>query len=157
MICIFHIFLPIQPEEKNSVVFSSGKEYNKRQYIFCQTNQENEYYYTNEEGERYMSRLNCFIPGKEIEGIEEDFRSAQKIEQYRLGKAAIYIPEGFRWNYIPLQAITKADESFRVISGGHCVPIREKRPELDLVTESGTFQLQLEKEKSMKIVLDAIS
>ena len=45
-----------------------------------------------------MSRLNCFIPGKEIEGIEEDFRSAQKIEQYRLGKAAIYIPEGFRWN-----------------------------------------------------------
>ena len=90
-----------------------------------------------------MSRLNCFIPGKEIEGIEEDFRSAQKIEQYRLGKAAIYIPEGFRWN--------------RVISGGHCVPIREKRPELDLVTEIGTVHLQLEKEKSMKVVLDAIS
>ena len=104
-----------------------------------------------------MSRLKCLIPGKEIEGIKEDFRSAQKIEQYRLGKTALYIPVGFRWNYIPLQAITKAEDSFRVISGGHCVPIREKRPELDLVTESGTFHLQLEKEKSMRIVLDAIS
>ena len=103
-----------------------------------------------------MSRLNCFIPGKEIEGIEEDFRSAQKIEQYRLGKAAIYIPEGFRWNYIPLQAITKADESFRVISGGHCVPIREKRPEIDLVTAAGTYHVSLEKEESMQTILEML-
>ena len=103
-----------------------------------------------------MPKLINMVPGTEVEGINDDFRSSQKIEQYRLGKKALYIPEGFRWNYIPLQAIKEADESFRVISGGHCVPIREKRPELDLNTEIGTIHLQMEKENSMKAVQDAL-
>ncbi len=104
-----------------------------------------------------MPKLISLITGTEVEGITEDFRSAQKVEQYRLGKKALYIPEGFSWNYIPLHSVKKADKSFRVISGGHCVPFREKRPELDLDTEIGTIHLQMEKESSMQIVLEALN
>ena len=56
---------------------------------------------------------------------EEDFRSAARVEQYRISEAALYVPEGFHWKYIPLSAVEKAEESFRVISAGHCVPVRE--------------------------------
>ena len=103
-----------------------------------------------------MSRFKCLVTGKELENVEEDFRTAQKVEQYRIGKKALYLPEGLHWNYIPLESIIESKESFRVISAGHCVAVREKRPEIDLETEIGTIHLQLEKEKSLKTVLDAL-
>ena len=87
---------------------------------------------------------------------EEDFRSAARVEQYRVSETALYIPEGFRWKYIPFAAIEKAEESFRVISGGHCVPVREKRPELDLTVGSEVIHVQLEKETSMQTILSAM-
>ncbi len=93
---------------------------------------------------------------KGIENVREDFRGAQKVEQYRVGREALYLPEGLRWKYLPLRAIRKAEESFRVISAGHCVPVREKRPEIDLDTEAGTVHLQLEKQESLQKILDAL-
>lgn len=103
-----------------------------------------------------------FIPvpmleGKEIPDVKEDFRTSAKIEQYRIGKEALYLPEGLRWKYLPYRAIRQADESFRVISAGHCVPVREKRPEIDLVIETGTVHLSLEKPESLRKLLDAIN
>ena len=98
----------------------------------------------------------CMLKGKEIANSKEDFRNAVKIEQYRLGKDALYLPEGLRWKYIPLSEIRKAEESFRVISAGHCVPVREKRPEIDLEIETGTIHIQLEKQENMNLILTAI-
>ena len=98
----------------------------------------------------------CMLDGQEIESVKEDFRDAQRIEQYRISKAALYIPEGMRWKYIPLKAITQVDESFRVISAGHCVPVREKRPEIDLMTEAGKVHISLEKQTSMQKLLEAL-
>ncbi len=103
-----------------------------------------------------MFTPNCMVKGKELPDVKDDFREAQRVEQYRIGKKALYLPEGLRWNYIPLDEIQQADESFRVISAGHCVPVREKRPELDLVTAAGTVHLQLEKPASMQKVLEAL-
>ena len=96
------------------------------------------------------------VSGAELSNAAEDFRSARKIEQYRISDAALYFPEGLRWKYIPFHAIGKAEESFRVISAGHCVPVREKRPELDLTVGSETVHLQLEKPASMQAILDAL-
>ena len=98
----------------------------------------------------------CLVEGKNIPDAKEDFRIARKVEQYRISDAALYLPEGLRWNYIPLTEVQKADESFRVISAGHCVPVREKRPELDLVTSAGRIHLQLEKQDNMQIILEAL-
>ena len=97
------------------------------------------------------------IEGKSITDAKEDFRSAQRVEQYRISRQALYMPEGLRWKYIPLSEIEKVDESFRVISAGHCVPVREKRPELDLVTEIGPVHLQLEKQESMQKILSVLN
>ena len=58
--------------------------------------------------------------------------------------------------YIPLKAISQMEESFRVISAGHCVPVREKRPELDLITEAGTVHISLEKQASMQKLLEIL-
>jgi len=96
------------------------------------------------------------VEGPEPANIREDFQAAKRVEQYRVGKLALYFPDGLRWKYLPLDAILQIDESFRVISAGHCVPVRERRPEIDLVTKSGTFHVSLEKEESMQAVLEMI-
>ncbi len=103
-----------------------------------------------------MFTPNCLVEGKSIENAKEDFRTARRLEQYRISEKALYLPEGLRWNYIPLSEIQTAEESFRVISAGHCVPVREKRPELDLLTSAGKIHLQLEKQASMQAILDAL-
>ena len=100
-----------------------------------------------------MFKPNCLIPGKEIENPAEDFRGAQRIEQYRAGEKAIYLPEGLRWNYIPLSEIRSADEAHRVISAGHCVTVREERPALKLETSAGPMTLNLEKVESREKLL----
>lgn len=102
-----------------------------------------------------MAKLNCLIPGRELENASADFKAAQRVEQYRIGDAALYIPEGLKWNYLPLQTVKKAEESFRVISAGHCVAVREKRPEIDLTTEAGVFHISLEKQENMRRLLAA--
>ena len=45
-----------------------------------------------------MALLKCMLTGKEIADVKEDFRSASRVEQYRLGKEALYLPEGLRLN-----------------------------------------------------------
>ncbi len=78
-----------------------------------------------------MAVPKCMLKGKELDDVREDFRT-------------------------PLTEIQKVEESFRVISAGHCVPVREKRPEIDICTEEGTVHMQLEKQESMKEILNAI-
>ena len=103
-----------------------------------------------------MAKFVCMVPGKELGNAAEDFRAARRIEQYRISDAALYLPEGLRWKYIPLRAVDRVEESFRVISAGHCVPVREKRPELDLFVGAETVHLQLEKPDSMQAILKAL-
>ena len=103
-----------------------------------------------------MAKLVNMFPGKELDNPEEDFRSAVRVEQYRVSDKALYIPEGFRWKVLPFAAVDKAENSFRVISAGHCVPVREKRPELDLTVGTETVHLQLEKESSMQTILSML-
>ena len=67
-----------------------------------------------------MAKPVCMVPGKELPDAAEDFRGAKRIEQYRISEKALYLPEGLRWKYLPFSAIDKAEESFRVISAGHC-------------------------------------
>ena len=103
-----------------------------------------------------MAKPVCMVQGAELPDASEDFRSARRVEQYRVSDHALYLPEGLRWKYLPFGVIDRAEESFRVISAGHCVPIREKRPELDLLVGGETVHLQLEKQASLQAILDAI-
>ena len=100
-----------------------------------------------------MPKLSPLLEGKEIDSAAEDFRGAERIEQYRLGSAALYIPAGLRWNYIPLSAIESAEEAHRVVSAGKCVSVEVKRPTLRLTTGVGEFSLNLEKPESLQKML----
>ena len=96
------------------------------------------------------------VEGLTIENAKEDFRAAEKVEQYRISSRALYLPEGLKWKYLPLGAVKKAEESYRVVSAGHCVTVREKKPEIDLMTDTGPVHLQLEKQDSMRRIIDRI-
>ena len=37
------------------------------------------------------------LPGRELSDLKEDFRAAKKLEQYRLGEKAVYLPRGLSW------------------------------------------------------------
>ncbi|MBO5556544.1 MAG: hypothetical protein J5927_05115 [Oscillospiraceae bacterium] len=96
------------------------------------------------------------IPGKTIDDVRADFRAAERVEQYRLGQAAVYIPAGLRWNYIPRAEILQATSSHRTVSAGHCVTVQVKTPSLELVTSAGPFDLNLEKQASLDKFLAAL-
>ena len=98
----------------------------------------------------------CLLSGKDLPDAKEDFRAAKKLEQYRLGEKAVYLPRGLSWNYIPVSEIRRAEQTHRVISAGHCVTVREEKPAVDLETEQGVFTLNLEKPASVAAVLEAL-
>lgn len=86
-----------------------------------------------------------------------DFRGAKRVEQYRVGREALYLPAGLRWNYLPICAIEQAGEAHRVVSAGHCVTVREERPTLKLETAAGPVTLNLEKKESLVKLLKALN
>ena len=103
-----------------------------------------------------MAKYTSLVPGVEIDNAAEDFRAALKVEQYRVGKAAVYLPAGFRWEYVPLSAVVSADGSHRNVTAGHCVTVEMKMPMLELETSAGRMTLNLEKAESLQKLLDAI-
>ena len=103
-----------------------------------------------------MAKLTCLWEGKELDRIDADFRGAKRIEQYRLGAEALYLPQGLRWQYLPLREIRKAEPSHRVITAGHCVTVREEKPALDLIADAGTVTLNLERKESVEAILAAL-
>ena len=104
-----------------------------------------------------MAKFTCLLPGKELPELKDDFREALRLEQYRLGRLAVYLPRGFSWDYIPLSEITRTERSHRVVSAGHCVTVREEKPAVDLWAGESCFTLNLEKPASAQKVLEALS
>lgn len=104
-----------------------------------------------------MFEPESLIPGKTLEDAKADFRAAERVEQYRLGKQAVYIPAGLKWNYIPRSEIRQASSSHRTVSAGHCVTVQVRTPSLELVTSAGPFDLNLEKQASLDRLLAALS
>ncbi len=97
------------------------------------------------------------IPGITVTDARKDLRDAERIEQYRLGKKAVYIPAGLKWNYIPRSAIQSASSSHRTVSAGHCVTVEVKTPALEIVTAEKSFDLHLEKAASLDRFLEVLS
>ena len=103
-----------------------------------------------------MAKFICLLPGNELPDVKEDFHAARKLEQYRLGEKAVYLPRGLAWEYIPRCAILRAERSRRVITAGHCVTVREEKPAVDLITEAQVYTLNLEKAASAGTVLELL-
>ena len=80
-----------------------------------------------------MAKYNSLVPGVEIENVAEDFKNALKIEQYRLGRKALYFPAGLRWAYLPLSAIESVEGTHRSVTAGHCVTVTEHKPAVEFL------------------------
>lgn len=96
------------------------------------------------------------IEGMELEDAAADLKTSERVEQYRLGKQAVYFPALPRKKYLPFAAIRSVTRSHRNISAGKCVPVEEQRPALLLQTEQGEFRLEPEREKSADLLQRAI-
>ncbi|MBQ7473083.1 MAG: hypothetical protein IJS79_01885 [Oscillospiraceae bacterium] len=103
-----------------------------------------------------MAKYNSLVPDVEIENVAEDFKNALRIEQYRLGKLALYFPAGLRWAYLPLSAIESVEGTHRNVTAGHCVTVTERKPAVEFKTAVGSFRFDLEKQANLQKVLDAI-
>lgn len=103
-----------------------------------------------------MAKFRSLIDKIQLSDPAADFRGAQKAEQYRIGREAVYIPAGFKWDYLPYAAIESAEESHRNICSGKCVTVTEVRPSVQLKTEAGSFILNFEKRESVELILKAI-
>ena len=84
-----------------------------------------------------MAKYNSLVPGVEIENVAEDFKNALKIEQYRLGRKALYFPAGLRWAYLPLSAIESVEGTHR---SGWVPADEDVRQELEMKVQSVSAQ-----------------
>ena len=102
-----------------------------------------------------MAEPKSLIPGARLDNASEDLKKAARVEQYRVSARALYIPAGFRWNYIPFSAVKTAEEWHFNVTAGKCVAVTERRPSLRLETTDGEFTFPLEKPESLQKLLAA--
>ncbi len=86
--------------------------------------------------------------------LKEDFRKSRRIEKYRIGAAAVYIPAGFAWKYLLLKDIQKVIRGRWFIQSDNGVaPFAMEAPAIRLRFPDGEEILQLEKKKNAESVL----
>ena len=102
-------------------------------------------------------KLVCLLEDEAMENAAEDFETARRVEQYRIGKRAIYFPAGLKKRYLPFAAMERTERSERIIRAGKCVPVEERRPALLLFTAHAAVPMALEREESVDAVLAAIA
>ena len=86
--------------------------------------------------------------------VKEDFRKSRRIEKYRIGAAAVYIPAGFAWKYLLLEDIQKVIRGRWLIQSDNGVaPFAMEAPAIRLRFSDGEEILQLEKKKNAAEIL----
>ena len=94
-----------------------------------------------------------------LENAAEDYRSAQKVAQYRVGREAVYIPAFPGNRYVPFSAVTKAfsKNSALPVKGtcGKAIPVVKVR----LFYDGDEFyqELLVETHAQANTVLDALA
>lgn len=103
-----------------------------------------------------MAKFSSLIEGHELADPAEDFKQAARVEQYRVSSKAIYVPAGFRWQYIPLSGVVSVEASTKTVSAGHCVTVQIPRPTLVVMTPDGAQLLGVDKADSLDKMLAVI-
>ena len=94
-----------------------------------------------------------------LENAAEDYRAAQKVAQYRVGREAVYVPAFPGNRYVPFSAVTKAfsKNSSLPIKGtcGKAIPVVKVR----LFYDGKEFyqELMVETHAQANTVLDALA
>ena len=90
--------------------------------------------------------------------LREDFRNSIRVEKFRIGEKAVYIPAGFSWKYLLKEDILSVREcKWLIRSENGVAPWAMEAPALRLAHPGGETILELEKEKSAQKALAKIT
>ena len=89
--------------------------------------------------------------------LKEDFKKSVRIEKFRIGEKAVYIPAGFSWKYLlkkDIETIIKG--KWLIQSENGVAPWAQEAPAIRLRHRDGEEILELEKEKSAVRALELL-
>ena len=89
--------------------------------------------------------------------LKEDFKKSVRIEKFRIGEKAVYIPAGFSWKYLlkkDIETIIKG--KWLIQSENGVAPRAQEAPAIRLRHRGGEEILELEKEKSAVKALELL-
>lgn len=90
--------------------------------------------------------------------LQEDFRRSLRVEKYRIGALAVYIPAGFSWRYLLREEIRQVRTGRRIISSENGVcPFSMEAPAIRLLHAGGEEILELENEKKAGKIEELLS
>lgn len=108
-----------------------------------------------------FTRLRPLLPSGGLQNeqfIIEDFKKSKRVEKYRIGEKAVYIPAGFSWKYLlkeDIQLVRKG--KWLIQSENGVAPFSMEAPALRLRHPGGESVLELEKEKNAEKALALIN
>lgn len=89
--------------------------------------------------------------------LKEDFKKSVRVEKFRIGEKAVYVPAGFFWKYLLKKDIDKVIKGKWLIQSENGVaPWAQEAPAIRLRHRSGEEILELEKEKSAQKALELL-
>ena len=108
-----------------------------------------------------FNKLHPLLPPhgeQNVHRIKEDFRNSVRVEKFRIGEKAVYIPAGFSWKYLlkeDIRSVRKCKWLIRSENG--VAPWAIEAPALRLAHAGGETILELEKEKNAQKALALIN
>lgn len=107
-----------------------------------------------------FNKLKPLLAGSGAENdpsLREDYKKSVRVEKFRIGEKAVYIPAGFSWKYLLKKDIDKITKAKWVIQSDNCcAPWSTEAPALRLWHRDGEEILELEKEKSAEKALNLL-
>ena len=107
-----------------------------------------------------FNMLRPLIPSDEApkeDFLKEDFKKSLRVEKFRIGKKAVYIPAGFFWKYLLKEDISSIVKGRWFIQSENGVaPFAMEAPAIRLRHPGGEEVLDLEKEKNALKALELI-
>ena len=107
-----------------------------------------------------FNKLNPLIPSEGVQDeqlMKEDFKKSIRVEKFRIGERAIYIPAGFSWKYLLKEDISSIVKGRWFIQSENGVaPFAMEAPAIRLRHPGGEEVLDLEKEKNALKALELI-
>ena len=108
-----------------------------------------------------FNMLRPLIPSDEApkeDFLKEDFKKSLRVEKFRIGKKAVYIPAGFFWKYLLKEDIRLVIKGRWLIQSDNGIaPFSMEAPALRLAHAGGETILELEKEKNAQKALALIN
>ena len=90
--------------------------------------------------------------------LKGDFKNSVRVEKFRIGEKAVYIPAGFSWKYLLKEDILSVRKcKWLIRSENGVAPWAIEAPALRLAHADGETILELEKEKNAQKALALIN